>query len=94
MKFSSEIVNSVGSLKGIKELAVEEKKKFVVSAHDNSLDNDEVGKRHQQSLVWNNEICSPTFSADETIIHCRVRQSDDVAMSGSKIIKSVELGGE
>lgn len=93
MKFSSEIVNSVASLKGIKEFAVEAKKKFAASAHDNSLDNDEVGERHQQSLVWNNEICSPTFSADEAIIHCRVRQSDDIVFSQNASIPSIESGG-
>lgn len=75
MEFSEDIIQSVKGVKSIMQIADDAKRRFAVSSYEHGDQNVE---RLDQSIIWNGVLCTPTFVGDESMIHCRVRQSDDV----------------
>lgn len=75
MEFSEGTVRSAKGVKSIAQIADDAKRQFSVSSYEHG---DQNVNRLEQGLVWNGMLCTPTFVDDESIIHCRVRQSDDV----------------
>lgn len=75
MEFSEDTIRSARGVKSISQIADDAKRNFNVSSYEHGELN---SNRLTESLVWNGMLCTPTFVGDESIIHCRVRQSDDV----------------
>lgn len=75
MQFSEDTVRSANGAKSIAQIADGVKRSFAASSYEHGNQN---SNRLEQGLVWNGMLCAPTFVGDESIIHCRVRQSDDV----------------
>lgn len=75
MEFSEDTVRSANGAKSITQIADVVKRSFAASSYEHG---DQNSSRLEQGLVWNGMLCTPTFVGDESMIHCRVRQSDDV----------------